>query len=426
MSPTGHEHVHNMTPFPQQSERNPLLRVFVIFFHPTGAVTAMGGAEKRFVQTLRFLAKREDLEFTVLESAPSLLINVGISCRRYSLSSGFQGKGWLSTYVGWFLWIVKAFIKSLSLLRHVKTNVVFIPNNTLPNLISGYAISRVLHLPLYVVTHHIDTPFIKAGHPRKHSLYSSYRSIKYGRSVSLAKTLGSYATVSLLKKAKGILTVSNSTAKVLRENGVAESEILVSGNAVDIKYIENARRFTRKRIYDGVFVGRISKEKGIFDLLEVWKEVVRAKKDANLLIIGSGLELPSVKEEIVELGLENRVFVRGPVADTELYGLLDSSRIFIFPSVFEGWGIAVAEALACGLPVIAYDIPALREVFGNCKSVFLVPVKNLESMTSTVLDVLAAGEKKLCELGCCSKVYSRQFSWEKIATKDLELFGIFS
>jgi glycosyltransferase involved in cell wall biosynthesis len=98
---------------------------------------------------------------------------------------------------------------------------------------------------------------------------------------------------------------------------------------------------------------------------------------------------------------------------------LKSSKVFIFPSVFEGWGIAVAEALACGLPVVAYDIPALKENFGDCRSVFLVPVKNLEEMVMRILNILNMSEKNLCKLGSFSEEYSKQFVWEEVTKKDL-------
>jgi len=384
----------------------------------------MGGAEKRFVETLKIFNRRGNLEITILESAPSLLTDAAITCKKYLLSSGFQGKGWLSTYISWLLWIIRASIKSLSFAHHAKPNVVFVPNNTLPNLISGYTVSRILGSPLCVVTHHIDIPPSGIGNPKKRSIYGCYRSIEYSKPVSLAKTLAFYTMLSLLKKTTAIITVSNFTAEALRQNGVS-NKILVSGNAIEANLAQNAKPKAHQKTYDAIFVGRIAKEKGVFDLLEMWKEIVKVRKDAKLLLVGSGLELSLVKEKIIASGLEGNVFLRGSCGDKELYDLLASGKIFVFPSLFEGWGIAVAEALACGLPVVAYDIPALREVFGDCKSVFLVPVKNFENMTSTILDILDAGEEELRELGGYSRTYSRQFSWENVAQKDLEMLKLF-
>ncbi|MEM3622985.1 MAG: glycosyltransferase [Candidatus Bathyarchaeia archaeon] len=396
---------------------NSIPRVFAIFFHPGVSVTALGGAEKRFVETMKFLCKSESLKITVLESSPSLLVMPEISCQKHLLSSSFFGKGWLSNYVGWGLWVVKAFLKSFSIVRREKPNFIFVPNNTLPNLFLGYVVCSVLRLPLVVVVHHIDVPFF-SGKPNC-SLYHCYRIIGYGRLVSLIKTFTFYVTLPFLKRARAIISVSNFTAKALKVHGISNVKIFVSGNAVNTKYISNVKPLNAKKSYDGVFVGRIAKEKGVFDLLNVWKKVVEEKNEAKLLIVGTGLELAIVKEKIGTLGLENKVFLRGHCSDRELYSLLKSSKVFIFPSLFEGWGIAVAEALACGLPVVAYDIPALKENFGDCRSVFLVPVKKFEEMVTMVLKILDMSEKDLCKLGSFSEKYSRRFVWEEVANKDL-------
>ena len=397
------------------------IRVFAVFFHPTASVTAMGGAEKRFVEISKFFCRRNDLELTVLESSPSLL-NLSVkNCKKYLLPFSFHGKGWLTTYLRWFLWISRAGLKSLSVVNHVKPDVIYVSNNTLPNLILGCFISSVFRLPLCVVVHHVDLSFSNPKNSRTYGLYRSYRNIKYGRLVSLIKTFTFYITLSLLrKKVNTIIAVSNFTAKSLSSNGVSEVKIFVSGNAVNSKLLHSVKSCFDKKVFDGIFVGRIAKEKGVFDLLEVWKRIVKARGNVKLLIVGTGIELASLREKIRELNLENNVFLRGRCSDPELYSLLKSSRFFIFPSLFEGWGLAVAEALACGLPVIAYDIPALRENFGACKSVSLVPVKNLEKLGSAVLKVLNLTEREWCRLSKFSKVYSKQFRWVDVAGKDLE------
>jgi glycosyltransferase involved in cell wall biosynthesis len=387
-------------------------------------VTAMGGAEKRLVETLGFFRRKNNLKIAVLESAPSLLVRPEINCEIHLLSSGFHGKRWLSVYIEWIFWAIKASIKSLSLAPHVKPDAILVPNNTLPNLFPGYVAGLVLRLPLCIVVHHIDIPFCKAGESKGSSVYSCYRSIKYSKLVSLVKTLAFYTTLSLLKKANGIIAVSNFTAEAVKNRGVSSAKISVSGNAVNVKLINNVIPFTNEKTYDGVFVGRIAKEKGIFELLNVWKRVVKARENAKLLIVGSGLELSTIKGKIDASGLENKVFLKEHCSERELYSLLKSSKVFIFPSLFEGWGIAVAEALACGLPVVAYDIPALRENFGKCESVFLVHFKEVKTLASTVLKILNSNKDEMNRFSFCSKNFVMQFTWENVAKMDLEALMI--
>jgi glycosyltransferase involved in cell wall biosynthesis len=395
-------------------------RVLTLFFHPSISVTAMGGAEKRFIETLKHVCKSADFEFFVLESPPSLLTSQKIKCHKHLVSSSLRGKGWLSNYVVWVLWAFKASTKSISVAKKVKPQMIFVPNNTFPNVLSGFMARLILKLPLVVVVHHLDAPSLIVDRNGGRSLYSCYRNVGYSRLVALIKAASFYVAISLLKKVGFIIAVSNFTAETLKCSGILDARIFVSGNAVDVSFIGSVKPSDAK-IYDGVFVGRIAKEKGVFDLVEAWKKVVKAKSDAKLLIAGSGVELQSLKKAVAIAGLEKNVFVRGRCDDLELYSLLKQSKVFVFPSLFEGWGISVAEALACGLPVVAYDIPALREVFGKCESVFLVPVKDIDGLVFAILDVLGKHEQEYNDLSYCAWSYSRRFCWEKVALRDMEI-----
>lgn len=391
------------------------LRIFAIFFHPSTQVTAFGGAEKRFIEVLKILCRQHNVKTTVLEPDSSIPSASAPTCRKYLIPSSFHGKGWFSTYLEWGFWMIKALSQTPSISRIERPNVILIPNNTLPCLVLGYTIGLVLRRPTCAVVHHIDLPLAKAE--KSHiSLYESYRSLNYTKIVSLAKTLAFHIMIPLLRKVNATIAVSNFTAKTLKTNGIPERRIFVSSNAVDLDFINKIEPYKTEKAFDGVFVGRISKEKGIFDLVEVWKKVTKNKGKAKLLIIGSGLELAQLRNRIVEAGLENNILLRGRCSDTELFGLLKSSKVFVFPSRFEGWGIAVAEALACGLSVVAYNIPALKEVFGSCRSVSLSPIGDCANMADTVLELLGADSARTGEL---SKEFARNFDWESVTMKDL-------
>jgi glycosyltransferase involved in cell wall biosynthesis len=103
---------------------------------------------------------------------------------------------------------------------------------------------------------------------------------------------------------------------------------------------------------------------------------------------------------------------------------MKASKVFLFPSRFEGWGLAVDEALACGLPVVCYNIPALREVFGRRNSVFFIPVGDTGRFAEAVEEVLS--EDSLCELEATSKEYAKHLSWETVALNDLHIIRTMS
>jgi glycosyltransferase involved in cell wall biosynthesis len=230
------------------------------------------------------------------------------------------------------------------------------------------------------------------------------------------KTLSFFMMLFLLKYADACIAVSGSTAKLLITNGLSPDRIHISGNAVNIEYIDSIEY--GEKIYDGIFVGRISRDKGIFDLIYSWKEITKIVQSLKLVIVGSGPDSYELKRRIKDLNLGENIFFKGPCSDEELFRLMKSSKVFISPSVFEGWGMAIAEAMACGLPVICYDIPAVREAFGACRSVFLVPPKNINKLTSKILEVMNMNIRDLAKF---SKEHVKSFSWDAVALKDLEI-----
>jgi glycosyltransferase involved in cell wall biosynthesis len=137
------------------------------------------------------------------------------------------------------------------------------------------------------------------------------------------------------------------------------------------------------------------------------------------VVIGSGPDIEGVKERVEELGLSRHVIVKGRCTDEEMYRLMKTSEMFVFPSMFEGWGLAVAEALACGLPVVCYDIPALREVFGGCTSVFFVPVRHVEALVEAILKVAEINREGI--LTGASMRFVERFKWSRVAEQDLRV-----
>ena len=388
-----------------------------MFFHPNQRITAVGGAEKRFIETSEFFAQ-QGLELVVLESTPSLLDHGNAHRQIYTLSSLFEtSRGWFAIYANWMLWTALACVRSVLLTREFKCRLVLAPNNTMPNLLSAYFAHLMTRLPLCVVAHHMDVTSRDASRDFA-GVLGSYRRVGYGLYVSFMKAVAFVTTAHMLRKANACITVSDFTAQTLRRLGVKPQRIHVSGNGVDTQRIDQIAAPPQKA-YSAVFVGRISKEKGVFDLLKVWSRITPPVVLNRLLIVGSGPDIAKMKKEILTYGLDERVVLCGGVSDEKMFSLLKSSKVFVFPSRFEGWGLAVAEALACGVPVVCYDIPALREVFGKCKSVFFTPLGNLEAFSEATEKVLNLNEEEYAKLREESTSYVQQFSWKEVGMKDL-------
>ena len=119
--------------------------------------------------------------------------------------------------------------------------------------------------------------------------------------------------------------------------------------------------------YNAICLGRIHPSKGIDDILIVWKEVLLKKPQAKLALIGKGEEkvMCLYQSKIAKLGLSDCIKMLGFVPDNEVSNLLSSTRLLVFPSHEEGYGMAVAEAIAHGCQVVAYDLPVFQTEFGS-------------------------------------------------------------
>ena len=223
----------------------------------------------------------------------------------------------------------------------------------------------------------------------------------------------------LIKNKVDLVIIDNSLLKNdLINLGFSENKIMVNSPGVDIKKIESFIPSNAK--YDCVFLGRLNISKGIFDLIEIWKILTKKNPNISLAIIGSGnkkLE-QQLKNRISENNLEKNIDILGFLEDKKAFGILKSSKVFVFPSHEEGFGIAPLEAQACGLPVVAWNLPAFEEVFP--KGMIKVKIGNIEKFASKVMELIA--NKQLYQELAEEAIYNAsRYDWDKVAKRELYL-----
>ena len=140
----------------------------------------------------------------------------------------------------------------------------------------------------------------------------------------------------------------------------------------------------QERIYDVVWIGRVHRQKGVDDLLAALKWLSGRMENFRAMFIGNVRE--ALAPRIALLGLEKHVEFSGFVTEEEKIRLFKASRLFLMPSKHEGSPRVIGEAIICGTPVVAYDIPNYRPLFGDfCR---YVPPFDLEAFQ-------AAAEKEI-------------------------------
>jgi glycosyltransferase involved in cell wall biosynthesis len=135
-----------------------------------------------------------------------------------------------------------------------------------------------------------------------------------------------------------------------------------------------------------IAMGRLTQQKGFDMLLKAFSRVLSAA-DARLVIMGEGPQRTSLEELVKELGIEEKVSLSG--FQRNPYAMLAHSDIFVLSSRYEGLPMAMLEAMACGLPVIATDCRSgPREILQNGECGNLVPVGNEAAMADAILELL--------------------------------------
>jgi glycosyltransferase involved in cell wall biosynthesis len=159
--------------------------------------------------------------------------------------------------------------------------------------------------------------------------------------------------------------------------------------AVDTERIEQYLKahHEQKKSVDAVFQGRFHPQKGVIELIQIWKKVVNNKKDAHLVMIGNGPLMPQVKQVISENGLEKNIKLVGYLSDgEEKYDIFQKSRVVVHPAFYDSGGMASAEAMAFGLPCIGFDLIAYKSYYP--KGMIKVPIGDLDAFSEMILKLL--------------------------------------
>jgi len=256
--------------------------------------------------------------------------------------------------------------------------------------------------------------------------YLQYRQKK--ADVSLSRKYIEYAQVLLSRRADHLITVSYSTKRDLENYlDIPPEKISVTHLGVDTSHFHPTNPdtcFKSTCISNDkatlLYVGSLSKRKDPATLFAAFSEVLRTI-DAELILVGSG-RAPDGKHDhlLKELGIEDNVKFLDYVPDDKLVYLYGAADIFVMPSKYEGFGLPVLEAMACGTPVIASNVGSLPEVVDNAG--VLVRPESPESFAGKIIHLLDDSEyyNTLSERGLYR---ASKFTWEQTVEKTINVYS---
>lgn len=213
------------------------------------------------------------------------------------------------------------------------------------------------------------------------------------------------------------ITISESSKKDMIKLGIAEDRISVVFPGVDLKKLKPAEKSEKPTV---LYLGRLKEYKSVDLFIKSAKKVVSKIPNAQFIIAGDGEERINLVRLSRRLGLRNKVKFLGKVTEEEKVQLYQKAWVFVNPSYMEGWGMTSIEANACGTPVIASDVPGLRDSVNNPETGYLVKYGDTKDFAKKIIDLLTDNKKREY-MSKMSIQWAKSFDWKASAGKSLNL-----
>ncbi|HNX49838.1 MAG TPA: glycosyltransferase family 1 protein [Thermoanaerobaculaceae bacterium] len=282
----------------------------------------------------------------------------------------------------------------------------------------------VLHVPHYVIPLVFSRRLVVTVHDIIHVLFPEF----------LPHPLGfAYARFFIraaVRKARCILTGSEATASDLKRLfGATEHRLHVVPHGVSPELLaepdpeEDAAIRRRLGVPDRflLHVGNHKPHKNAEGLLKAYQIMAFGQRlgPPPLVLVGGFTPGGPLAQRAANMGLGGKVMSLGYVERRELIALYRGATLFVYPTLYEGFGLPVLEAMACGAPVLAGEVAAVREVAGD--AVVTVNPRDLVELANAVRRLLDRPEllSRLREKG---RVRAREFSWRRAAEATLSTY----
>ena len=314
-----------------------------------------------------------------------------------------------------WLKIATLIVAEVKAIRSTRTPLVMIPGETLSEVVVGWLSCIATRRHGLIVIQ--SDPFLPIGRYELkgfRSFYSAYRTM-YNPITSFIEASVAQLQIRAINR-MALFVVSSSLLHLLERRGIRGSMNACVENGIDHEMIEQMA--PSEFHSDAVYVGRIDDLK-VTGLLRAWPRPPREGKSFNLALVGPVQEKMRAVVEAVTNSPDDVINVLGPLTAAETIRVLKSSRVLLQPSVFESFSLVVAEALACGVPVVAYDSIGIREFFVT-PAVSLVPSGNIGALVNRAKELLEKESERL-RLGQIGVDYAKRFNWDKVVEREAEM-----
>lgn len=282
---------------------------------------------------------------------------------------------------------------------------IFYPNHALSNV-------DLMHFPHYNVPLSYHRDFVVTVHDLTHIVLPEFLGNKV--KFCYAKWLMKNA----LNNSKHVFTVSENSKKDIQKYfNISNDKISITYNAIDgdfrtkekkeVQYLLSKYHIDNKKKII-LYVGNLKPHKNLITLLEALR--ILNRNDIVLVLVGKAFQSVDLLDQEKQLGIADIIVHTGIVSKEELIDFYNLADLFVFPSLYEGFGIPPIEAMACGTPVIAANNSSIPEVVDDAAILF--DGKDAKRL-SEIIDATIENDKLKQELINKGQIRCNYFDWNK-------------
>ncbi len=231
--------------------------------------------------------------------------------------------------------------------------------------------------------------------------------------------LGAKLTRVVLSCCDRITALSRALAVRILELGIDSEKVKIIPNGVDITRFCPQEERQREDII--LFVGSLIERKGVRYLLQAMPKVFRAFPEYRLVIIGDGPQSPLLKQLAAALGIEERVLFMGSQTHDQVRDWMQRAKLLVLPSLEEGMGVVLVEALACATPAVASCVDGIPDVITPDVGV-LVPPADPEALSESICEILSDHTRWSVLSRNARERAVEYYSWDKIIQQFINIY----
>lgn len=388
------------------------MRILASFLSPftTSSKVEIWGGERAFIELMKHLMDKASLD--IIERKPNVSKSFlkGKSVKVFEIEANSRIE-----------WMLKAILLGLKWRRRGSHyDIIYAYNHSFTNTLVVFVLSKIMKKSFVINVFHVE----------KHQAKSFKKGFEiarglYGYNVKEALVLSlEWAIINAILKRAALITVpSEATSTDLKSLGIPQSKIRLVYLGIEHENSERLLQGERKD-FDCIYVGRLTLNKGFFDILLAWKEVVKELPNAKLAIVDS--EIPKAAKDLIEKNnLSGNIFFFGHLSRKELSEVLSTSRVLVMPSHTEGFCFIVGKAILHHVPVVAYDTLVLREVYGFLKNVKFVKEWDVKALAQQIINTLSEKFSK-AEMAEDCRILLQRYSWNHMANETYNVFAQFT